>query len=84
MMFVYQTLCFVAVIRLIGNSDYRCSAVIEKDVMEAVVVYPDSCQEGPRKTKKYLRQDSRYPGRNLNQAFPEYKSEALHLELRRL
>jgi hypothetical protein len=37
-MFVYRTLSFVVVIRLIGNLDYRSSTVIEKDVKEAVLV----------------------------------------------
>jgi hypothetical protein len=37
------------------------------------------CQEGLRKDKKNLVQDSRCPSRDLNREYPEYNSEGLSL-----
>jgi hypothetical protein len=39
--------------------------------------YPGICLEGLRKTTKILSQDSRHPGRDLNQGSPEEEAGVL-------
>jgi hypothetical protein len=56
---------------------------LEKIRKEAVVacsgLYPGAFQDSLRKSTKYVNQDSRCPGRDLNRAPPEYSSSALLL-----
>jgi hypothetical protein len=62
-----------------GTMTDKLEGTWNKVAMAYLRYFPIICLDGMRKTTESLSQDSWYPGQDLNQASPKYKTRVLPL-----